>query len=35
MKNPAMMTVRMDAFGLTQVPTAAATSQIMEETSCP
>jgi len=35
MKKPPMMTVRIDAFGVTHLPTAADTSQITDETSCP
>src|SRR6266436_273442 len=35
MKNPPMTTARIDAFGVTHVPSAADTSQITDETSCP
>jgi hypothetical protein len=35
MKNPPMTTVRIDAFGVTHVPSAADTSQITDEISCP
>ena len=34
-KNPPMTTVRIDALGLTHVPSVADTSQITELTSCP
>jgi hypothetical protein len=35
MKNPPMITVSMDALGLTQVPRQADSSQIIELISCP
>ena|SRR5215468_7267426 len=35
MKNPPMTTARIDAFGVTHVPSAAEASQTTELTSCP